>query len=325
MRPWLGESFGNAHSLHAWGREASAVVERAREQVARAVGRDPGEVTFTSGATEAANTIIASLPSGEFSQFEHSAVRDAALRAGWTPCRNDGWSNHFQARVAALMVVNNEIGAVWRTRPAGVKTWVADASQALGKIDLVGLDAEALILSGHKISGPMGVGCIVSEIPFEPLLVGGDQEWGRRSGTLPVASIVGLGMAAELAANEREDDWRRAAECRSVLLDGLQATPDWRCREAPQQIQHIVSLSFAGIEGETLVVEADAAGFGISAGAACSSHAHEPSHVLEALGVPESLARGTIRVSFGRWSTPSATRDLAITISQAVERLRQMA
>lgn len=323
MLPWLREDFGNPHSLHHWGQKAEAAVNHARSQVAALIGADdPSEIVFTSGATEANNWVLLNFSDLAVSPFEHSAVREPALEAGAAVLANDGWqlspapSSSFQS----VMAVNNETGAILDV-PG---TRHVDAVQAIGKIPWSVQKTDFASFSSHKIYGPKGVGALYirGAEPLQPLILGGDQEGGQRSGTLNVPGIVGFGAAAELAAERQPEDDIHARELRSIVLSELRTISDWQTNDAPQQSPFILSLSFQGIEGETLVIEADAAGFGISAGAACSSRSTEPSHVLTALGLPEEWRRGTIRISFGRSNTPTSALDLARTLRQIVTRLR---
>lgn len=326
MLPYLREDAGNAHSIHAWGRFARAAVERARERVAGLLGlEDPSEVFFTSGATEANNWALAQ-GSAACSPFEHSSVLEPVLARGGEVLANDGYTLHAPRAspdVLAVMAVNNETGAV--IEPVGEgRSILRDLTQAAGRLDLGSIGYDLATLSAHKIYGPKGVGALAvrSDVEIEPLLRGGGQESGMRAGTLNVPGIVGFGAAAALAMERMEADGALAAECRAAVVSGLAGTSDWRANEAPRQTAHILSLSFWGLEGETLVVEMDGAGFGISAGAACSSEPGRRNHVLEALGVEEAWARGTVRISFGRGNTVETAARLGRELARAVGALR---
>ena len=337
MEPFLGLA-GNAGSIHAFGRRAEAAVELARERVAAAVGaEDPAQIVFTSGATEACNTVLAAHDGGWISPFEHAAVREPALARGYRVLPNDGLrlgsADAPSARgartpgpeVTAAMLVNNEIGAVWDARELPAERRFVDATQALGKIplDLDGIDYAAF--SAHKLYGPQGVGALFTgDGALDPLLRGGEQEGGRRAGTLNVAGIVGFGAACALSQECLETDRRRAEEMRGILLEGL-GTTEFRINGGERAVPHILSLSFLGVEGETLVVEGDHEGFAVSAGAACSSRSTEPSHVLAALGLEDEWRRGTVRISFGRANTRESTASLARNLVRSVENLRTIA
>ena len=326
MEPFLSLP-GNAGSLHAFGRRAEAAVELARERVAALVGAEPEQIVFTSGATEACNAVLAQFAGGWVSPFEHAAVREPALARGYHTIGNDGLRllptlHPPPSTLHAVMAVNNEVGARWDARDLPAERRFVDATQALGKVplDLGGVDYAAF--SAHKLYGPQGVGALfTADGALDAYQRGGDQEGGRRAGTVNVAGAVGFGAACALAADRLEEDSRRALQLRSIVLHELR-THGLIVNGGEDAVPHILSLSFLGIEGETLVLEADAAGFAISAGAACSSRSTEPSHVLAALGLPDEWRRGTIRISFGRSNTPESAAALARNIVRSVEKLR---
>lgn len=328
MLPYLGETPGNASSIHAYGRRAQEAVELARSRVAELLGaEDPAEILFTSGATEAANTVIASHNEIAVSPFEHSAVREPALHRGAAILRNQAYClEPLPAELVCVMGVNNETGAILEP-PVTSALRFADLTQNLGKlpIDLSGIAFACA--SAHKLYGPMGVGCLYArgaEFP-EPYLRGGEQEHGRRAGTLNVPAIVGFGAACARARDLQEEEADRAVRAREQILQALRPVSDWQSNDGVNQSPFILSLSIAGIEGETLVIELDHRGFATSAGAACSSRSNEPSHVLMALGLEETLRRGTIRISFGRFTTPEAANELGRSLVQSVESLRSLA
>ncbi len=326
MLPWLREDFGNAHSLHHWGRKAEEAVERAREQVASLFrADDPSQIIFTSGATEANNWALSTAERIAISPFEHSAVREPALARNAEIMANAGWELHQPTTypdLVAVMAVNNETGAILKPPPGCGRIHI-DAVQALGKIPWT-TECDFASASAHKIYGPKGVGALFARDPYAlaPFIRGGDQEHGLRGGTLNVPGIVGFGEAARIALDRQQEDHSLAHELRGIVLEELQNLSDVRTNDASAQSPFILSLSFAGIEGETLVIEMDAESYGISAGAACSSRSTEPSHVLTALGLPEAWLRGTIRISFGRSNTPTSALALARLLRQKVKQLR---
>jgi cysteine desulfurase len=326
MVPWLGARCGNAHSVHEAGRAARAAVERAREQVARLLGaQDPMEVTFTSGATEALNTALASFSRLAISPFEHSAVREPALHRAAEVLANDDYalsSPKHPCDLVAVMAVNNETGAMLEA-PRGHRTLV-DATQAAGKTPFRLGDLAAI--SAHKFHGPQGVGALFVRGGewIEPLLRGGEHENGLRAGTLNVAGIVGMGEAARIAHGEAPADRDRALEMREMVLAELDPVTDWWENRGAAQSPFILSLSFAGVEGETLVLELDRLGYAISSGAACSSRSTEPSHVLTALGYPEARIRGAVRISFGRLNTPEGALAVGRALASAVQTVRNI-
>jgi cysteine desulfurase len=331
MLPFMRGGFGNANSIHAFGQRAHAAVELARIRVAALIGADdPAQIIFTSGATESNNQVLRSFSVGAVSPFEHSAIREPAKQLGFGVLPNDGYcvsppAEHVE--LLSLMTVNNEIGTIWE--PASLSEYAdfvhSDITQAVGKVPLT-LDGMAFAsFSAHKFYGPKGVGALYyRDYPPKALMVGGEQENALRGGTLNVPGIVGMGLAAALAEDEMESSLQLVVELRAVLLDGLRDCTDWRINGGNSVSPYILSLSFLGIEGETLVIEVDRMGFAISSGAACSSHSREPSHVLEALHVDEAWARGTVRISFGKYCTADGARDLSKSLRQAVEMLRRM-
>lgn len=324
-------AIGNAHSIHQPGREAHSLVETARAEVARLLGaEDPGQIVFTSGATEANNWVLSQFDAIAISPFEHSSVSEPASYRGASILANEKYrlgAPSTDVDLAAVMGVNNETGALI-VPPGGLGARLhRDLTQSVGKVrlDLDGVDFASC--SAHKFGGPKGVGALYLRDPFSlgPLLRGGGQEQGLRAGTLNVAGIVGMGLAARFAREEREERHGHATTLRAAVRDGLATVSDWGSASdlADEHSPFVLSLSFAGIEGETLVIEMDARGFAISSGAACSSSSVEPSPVLLALGFEESLARGTIRISFGPRNTIEAAEGLGRALAEAVARLRE--
>ena len=334
MEPYLGLVPGNAGSIHGFGRRAEAAVERARSRIAEAIGaEDPGQIVLTSGATEGCNAVLAAHRGGWISPFEHAAVREPALVRGFGVLGNEGlgivdrgsWIGEQDPRseIVCLMAVNNEIGTQWNARDLPAQARFVDATQALGKVAIDLERVDFAVFSAHKLYGPQGVGALyTADGALDPYQRGGEQENGRRAGTVNVAGVVGFGAACALAAERWQDDGQTAAELRGIVLDELGALSDWIVNGGEAAAPHILSLSFLGLEGETLVVEADGAGFALSAGAACSSRSTEPSYVLTALGLPDAWRRGTVRVSFGRANTRESASALARNLVRSVEKLR---
>jgi cysteine desulfurase len=338
MRPFLEDDFGNSESIHGPGRRAASAVEAARARVAAAIhAADPEQVIFTSGATESCNWVIRNFERGAISPFEHSAVREAGLARGYDTLANDGLEVLPPEGVApegpalayelvCQMLVNNEMGAVWPAeRPWYGDAVMVDATQALGKTRLDLADVDYAAFSAHKVCGPKGIGALyLGSVLREPSQRGGGHEFGLRAGTLNVPAIVGFGVACAIAEHEQDQDAELARELRSIVLAELESVGDWQVNGGHNAVPHILSLSFLGIEGETLVIEADARGYAISSGAACSSASTDPSHVLTALGMPAEWLRGTVRISFGRFNTTESAWDLAKTLRSIVNSLRTM-
>lgn len=347
MLPWFNEFPGNAHSLHHYGTRAMDAVEKARGQVARLIGaEDPTQITFTSGATEANTWVLHAFKDQiEVSPFEHSSIRETAERLGINtfsasppeprPRSNSVGTPPADARIYALMAVSNETGTIFdeNARPMGAH--LVDATQALGKIPFQVGDLEYVTGSAHKFYGPKGIGflyqCSPGSIP--PLITGGGQERGERSGTLNVPAIVGMGKAASIATEEHHIRQVHAAGLNEIFcypFGGGWSYPkepplrDYIINGGDHRSPYILSLSFAGIEGETLLIELDQAGFCCSAGAACSSQNTEPSPVLRAFGVPDEYIRGTIRISFSHHNTEESTAQLATEIRRIVTKLRNL-
>jgi cysteine desulfurase len=225
------------------------------------------------------------------------------------------------------MAVNNETGTIWNAIDYGAHSTQihSDITQAAGKIPITVQGLDYASFSAHKFYGPKGIGALYcKDQPPEPLILGGEQEHGARGGTLNVPAIVGMGRAAEIAKEEQEKDFPDAQVLREILLDGLNGPYDVQINGGPRTSPFIVSVSFQGLEGETLVLETDRAGYAISAGAACSSGSTEPSHVLKALSLEPEWIRGTVRVSFGRFNSKDATANLAKKLRSTAELLRTL-
>lgn len=336
MLPFLRGPYGNPSSLHRHGRLARDAVERARMQVAALVGAQPQQVIWTSGGTEADNLAIKGLcrgaPAGQllYGATEHPAVMEAAeaLRPqGWAvqalAVDDDGlldWhafeSQCAQApvRLVSLMRANNETGVVQNTARAAAVTHAAggwlhvDATQAAGKLPL-SLDdcgADLLTLSSHKIYGPKGIGALVvrAEVDLQALLHGGAQERGLRGGTENLPAIVGFGLAAELAVQELDARMAHGVVLRQQLEAGLASLLGVRVfGAAATRLFNTTQFALAGWDGEALLMQLDRKGFSVSSGSACASGTGEPSHVLLAMGVEPTLAKGAVRVSLGKGNT----------------------
>ncbi len=331
MLPYLQEDFGNPNSLHSFGQKAQIAIENARQQVAELLNADdPSQITFTSGATESNNWIARNFPDAWVSPFEHSSLHEPANALGLNTLSNrEHELCHLDkpASLVSVMAVNNETGTEWDVRafrPVAEKLH-SDLTQAVGKLQtsVEGLDYASF--SAHKFYGPKGSGGLfIRDEPLPPLLLGGEQEGGLRGGTLNVPGIVGMGAAARIALEEQEQNHLHASELNALVLDALRDVSDWRVNGGGQRSPYILSISFLGVEGESLVIDADRRGFAISSGAACSSRSVEPSHVLMALELEENWRRGTVRISFGRHNTLDSTVNLAKSLGQTVEKLRTM-
>jgi cysteine desulfurase len=359
MIPYFTELYGNSASTsHRFGSQAAEAVERARAQVARALGAEPREIVFTSGATESNNLAIkgvvrAATRRGNHlvtAASEHRAVLDPfkrLARQGWeitvVPCDENGRVSAAAVAVAltertvlvSIMAANNEVGAINPIAEIGRLchdhgvVFHTDAAQAVGKIrlDVQADSVDLLSLSAHKIYGPKGIGALYvrrrdPQVRLEPLVDGGGHERGLRSGTLPVPLVVGLGLAAEIAMRERDDEARRLLELRERLHQGIAGrVPGIRLNGPPaDRLPGNLNLSFGDVDGEALMMAMR--DIAVSSGSACSSAEPEPSHVLLAMGLDEDMARASLRFGLGRFTTTDEI-DFAIdTVAAAVERLR---
>ena len=317
---------GNPSSVHAEGRAARAVVEKARAQVAAALGAEGADIVFTSGATEAAALALAGRGLAG-SGVEHDAVKawvDQSL-----PVDADGRVSVPDPGAATLQIANSETGVVQHL-PAGLA--VSDLTQGFGKLPLAfnWLGCEMGFVSAHKIGGPKGVGALVLRPGTElaAQIRGGGQEMGRRSGTENIVGIAGFGAAAERAARDLADGvWERVAELRNILeitLDPAEKGIILVGHSAPR-LPNTTCLAVPGWKGETQVMQMDLAGFAISAGSACSSGKARASGVLEAMGLGAEAAAGAIRVSLGPGVTEDAVRRFAEGWGGRLEKFRARA
>jgi len=359
MLPYFSHTYGNASSVHAFGRRAREAVEDARAAVARAIGAAPDEIYFTSGGTESDNLALqgvrrAGRRKGKHlitSAIEHHAVLNCARhleeggrRLTVLPVDAHGIVDLQALRDAitqdtilvSVMLANNETGTLQPLRQiaeiaaqkgAAVHT---DAVQAVGKIpvnvDELGVDL--LSLSGHKVYGPKGIGALYvrKEVRLEPLLFGGHHERGKRPGTENVPAIVGLGTALRLAEEEREQVSARLAGLRDRLQQQIeQSIEDTRLNGHPEKrLPNILDLSFEYVEGESLLLLLDGEGVAVSTGSACTSGSLEPSHVLTAMGIDPVVAHGSLRFSLGRDNTEQQIDRVVKSLVGIVDRLRQM-
>ncbi len=361
LRPYFGEHFGNASSIHHHGQETRGAVERARESVAALLGCRPAEVVFTSGGTEADNLAIFGFarPGDHVisSTIEHHAVlnsckqlQERGIEVTFLPVDGNGLINpddlrralRANTKLVTIMYANNETGVIQPVEEIGRICAEADvyfhtdAVQAASKIpiDVKAIGCDLLSISGHKFHAPQGIGTLYVRkgSKIEPMFYGGSHERSRRAGTENVPGIVGLGKAAELAmkAFANGEDREMAA-----LRDRLQAGILNRVESAgingadqtgsiAPRVPNTTNIYFDYLEGEALIIALDLKGLAVSTGAACSSGAIEPSHVLTAMGMRPDRARASIRFSLGKQNTTDDV-DFAIElVPAAVERLREL-
>ncbi|MGH9749094.1 MAG: cysteine desulfurase family protein, partial [Candidatus Polarisedimenticolia bacterium] len=359
MLPMFSREFGNpASRSHAFGWRAEEVVLKSRQQIARLLRADPKEILFSSGATESNNlAILGSVtplrgrgdhvitgatehPSvlDPFRELERRGLRVTVLpvdRHGRIDPDDVGKAIGERTILVSLMAANNEVGtlhpiaAIGRICKARGVLFHTDAAQAAGSmpLDVETMGIDLLSLSAHKMYGPKGIGALYvrrknPRVVLEPLLYGGGQERGLRSGTLNVPGIVGLGAACALAAAEMEGEARRLAALRDRLQSGiLAAVGDVQLNGHPiERLPHNLNLSFAHVEGEALMMALDEVA--VSSGSACSSASKEPSPVLRAMGRDATQAQTSLRFSLGRFTTAAEVERVIEQVAGAVRRLR---
>jgi cysteine desulfurase len=362
MQPYLREQWGNPSTMYCEGRQARAAVEEARQQVAELLGAEPGEIVFTSSGTEADNLALQGvlLSAGLrdchviASAIEHPAVlaccrhlERLGVAVTLLPVDRDSLVDPVEleralrpeTRLVSIMAANNETGVIEPIEELGRisrrhgAVFHTDAVQAFGKIplDVRRLPVDLLSLSAHKLHGPKGVGAqyVRRGVSLTPILHGGGQEGGRRSSTENVAGIVGLGMAAALARAEMAAEAARLVQIRDRLIDTITATiPNaYLIGDRYRRLPGHICLGFAGMEGEAikLLLELDSLGVAVASGSACSSHhAGQPSHVLEAMGFDAPRARGSLRITLGRFNTHDEAERFLELLPCAVASLRPL-
>ena len=355
MLPWLQQQTGNPTSRHGFGRSARDAIEYARTQVAQACGAYANQVIFTGSGTEANNFAIkgmaASQPASQIltSAIEHPCVSRPALAMQTLGYTSQTIAVDSQGKVdlaqfknqlktptglVSVMLANNETGVVQHVaeiaqlaRASGALVHT-DAVQALGKIELnfTDLNVHAMTVSSHKIHGPQGAAALILDkrVDIQPLLEGGGQERGLRSGTENVAAIVGFGLACELAANNVVTYQAHTQALRDQFEQGLAAL---KVSIFGNQVARLSNTSFFAvndIEGETLVMALDRQGYAVASGSACSSDSTEPSHVLLAMGIHADVARGAVRVSFSEKNTAQQVADFLAILNNEINKLKQM-
>ncbi|MEA2080619.1 MAG: cysteine desulfurase family protein [Pseudomonadota bacterium] len=351
MTECLSGVAGNPSSTHQFGRAARARLDTAREQVAALVGAHASQVIFTSGGTEANNLALHAVTWRQqpgrlaISSIEHPSVLEPARAMadrGWQldlieaddQCRITSPALieklYPDTRLVSVMTANNETGVIQDIAGLAEKArsvsavFHSDAIQAAGKmtLDFESSGVQLMTLSAHKIYGPKGVGALIVDKSLElvPLMFGGGQEKGFRAGTENVAGIVGFGVAAELAKTQLAERAAHTRRLRDRLETGLARYPEISVfAKHPERLPNTVQLAIAGIDGETLLMQLDRAGIGVSSGSACASGKTEPSHVLMAMGVDAELARAAIRISLGKDTTESDVDMLLAAVGQQVK------
>ncbi|OWR29353.1 cysteine desulfurase NifS [Saccharibacillus sp. O23] len=352
-------TFGNASSVHAFGRDAKRIVSSARERIAAAIGAKPHDLVFTSGGTESDNAALfgaahARIDRGRHllvSRIEHHAVLHAAERLAeqgfeveYIPVDVRGrvdldWIREHtrpDTTLISVMFANNEVGTVQPVREIGAfarerGVWFhTDAVQALGslKIDCGELNADLISFSAHKINGPQGIGAlyIAPQIKLPAMLHGGNQERKRRAGTENLAGMAGFAKAVELSVSGLDERHAEALRLRGELLGGLEASIG---REAfvvngdPEHtLAHVINISFPAVGTETMLMNLDMEGIAAASGSACTSGSLETSHVLRAMNLPEKVLNSAIRFSFGLGNTSQEIETVVQKIETIIARVR---
>ncbi len=359
MLPWLADDYGNPSSGYRFGKKVSDALEVARARVAALLGCEPGEILFTSCGTESTNAAIHSALAMDrdrqhivTTRVEHSATMktcELLAKRGhpvtWLGVDSDGQIDlgeldraiTDETALVSIMWANNETGVMFPTdeiadivRAKGA-VFHSDAVQTVGKVPfaLREMKVSLLSLSGHKLHAPKGVGVLYvnRRTKFVPSMTGGGQEGGRRAGTQNTASIIALGKACEIAAQHLDHEATVVKKMRDDFengilsrVEGVQVNGD-RVNRLP----NTTSLAFSGVESEAMLMLLDQRGICCSAGSACTTGQHEPSHVLRAMGCDDTRARGTLRFSFGRFNTPADVARALEIVPEVAEKVRRVA
>lgn len=362
MIPYLSEHYGNPSSIHSFGRKGKEALDKAREQVSHLISSTPKEITFTSGGSESVNFAIKGIALKALSdnknhlittKVEHECVLESfkflekqGFEVTYLGVDGEGQLDLDELRdsisdktiLVSCMYANNETGVIFPIERIAeiVKEKGAifhtDAVQAAGKIDidLDKIPADLLSISAHKFYGPKSVGALFirdslsGQISITPLIHGGGQERGKRSGTENVAGIVGMGAASAFASEELQTDQSKIRNLRDKLLEKLQNNIDGIKLNGSLEIMlgNTLNLSLLGVQGESLAMNLDIEGIAISTGSACSEGAVDPSHVLSAMGLSREEAASSIRISLGRFTEKEDVEYTASVFPDVVERIR---
>ena len=362
MMPYLSENYGNPSSIHSFGRKGKEALDKAREQVSQLISASPKEIVFTSGGTEAANFAIKSTARSLLrekgshivtTRVEHECVLESlkflekeGFQVTYLGVNSDGLIDLEELKEAitdetilvSCMYANNETGVIFPidkiaeiVKERGV-IFHTDAVQAAAKIDidLEEIPADLLSISAHKFYGPKSVGALFirdsfsQQISLTPLIHGGGQERGKRSGTENIPGIVGLGSASDIASNEMRQDESRIIELRDQLFQSITQDIDGVKLNGllENMLWNTLNLSFEGVEGESLSMNLDIEGVAVSTGSACSEGTVDPSHVLSAMGLSKGEAASSVRISLGRFTEKEEIDYIASIFPMIVERIR---
>jgi len=358
MLPYFNEFYGNPSSMHSFGGSVGQKLKEARANVAALIGAAPEEIVFTSCGTESDSTAIRAAILSEpdkrhiiTTRVEHPAIKNLfeflgknGYRTTFVPVDRRGnldldylyKSLSDDTAIVSIMWANNESGVIFpieeisrEVRERGV-VFHTDAVQVAGKIpiDLKNVSVDMLALSGHKFHGPKGIGVLYVRkgTKFSPFLIGGHQESGRRGGTENVASIIGLGKACELAADQLQEKNTRVKQLRDKLESELiKRVPQTIINgDTENRLPNTTSIAFEYVEGESILLMMDEFGICASSGSACTSGSLEPSHVLRAMGVPFTAAHGSVRFSLSVYNTQEEIDFIIAKLPPIIERLREL-
>lgn len=359
MMPCFNIFYGNANSIHSFGREAQGLVDRARDRIAKSIGAKSSEIYFTSGGTESNNWAIKGIAKAYSykgkhiitSKVEHPSVLEACRKleregfeVTYLPVDKYGIVDLAELLhtirqdtiLITIMSVNNEVGTIQNIKAIGETArgkgivFHTDAVQAFGslKINVDDMKIDAMSVSSHKIYGPKGCGALYlrSGVKIENLIDGGHQERNKRGGTTNIPAVVGFGKAAEIAVRDMPVFVKKMKTIREYFIKKVnEKIPYVVVNGHPyQRAQHIVNLSFELIEGESILLMLDFEGIAVSTGSACTSNSLEPSHVLRAMGIDDEISQGSIRFSFTRSTSKSDIDYTVDNLVRIVEKLRKI-
>ncbi|MBR1925354.1 MAG: cysteine desulfurase NifS [Clostridia bacterium] len=359
MMPYFNSVYGNASSLHSFGRDAKDATEQARQKIASAIGCLPSEIYFTSGATEANNWAIKGIAHANSKKGKHiitSKVEHESVLKACEELEKEGYKVTYldvdkyglvrldqllhninkDTTLISIMSANNEIGTIQNiqtianiAREKGVY-FHTDATQAIGSVNISVNDMkiDALSLSGHKIYGPKGVGALFlrNGVAIEKFMVGGEQEKNLRAGTLNTPAIVGLGKAVEIACRDIIANAKKMSSLRNYFIKEVQSKIDMAFLNGHpiQRLPNNINFSFGMVEGESVMYMLDMQGIAVSTGSACSSGSVEDSHVLKALGLAEDLVKGGVRFTLSKSTTKEELDIVVEELQKVIKKLRKI-
>lgn len=357
MLPYLKEQYGNASSIHRYGRISRKAIEKARKQIALLINAEPSEILLTSGGTESNNTVLSGIPMKNMcsniitSSIEHDAILEPCkklsqngLEIKYLSVDKFGTIDLSELKnsmsdntcLVSIMFGNNEVGTVQKISEISQIChekkipFHTDAVQAIGKIpvDVKKLGVDLLSISSHKLHGPKGIGAlyIKNGIHIDPVILGGGQEHGLRSGTENVANIVGFGKACEIAKNNLTENMAYVTKLRDLLINRvLDEIPEVTLNGDPKsRLPNNAHFTFLGVNGEDLIIKLDEYGIAASTGSACSVNTQRASHVLQAMGFSHEQITGSLRLTLGIFNNEKEIEATIISLKKIVEELRSV-